>query len=295
MTTITAKIIEDSIAPNGKRLTTVQARYPRAFHAEVMTHRMFSRNASSSRAKPVERVIEEVQNDPAGPRSWNENKRGMQAGAPLPAEVQQHAQQMWLAARNHAVMTQEVLQDLKVHKQWANRVTEPWQHIDIILTGTEWENFFALRCTEFALPEFDELAWKIAQLYYEGPDPKSVEIGEWHLPYVTLQERDSYDIETLLKCSVARCARVSFSNHDGTDPDVEKDAALHDERLFPSKHMSPFEHQGTPWWPGNNHGVSNVEGNFRGWIQYRKTLKGETLNFDYWDVKKARQKKGSPS
>jgi hypothetical protein len=67
---ITAKVIADSIADGCPRLITLQLRYPRFIHSEFMTHRAFSRNASSSRAIPVERLIQDVIDDPAMPVYW---------------------------------------------------------------------------------------------------------------------------------------------------------------------------------------------------------------------------------
>ena len=42
MTTITAKVIADSLAPTGSRLTTLELRYPRWVHAEGRTHRLLA-------------------------------------------------------------------------------------------------------------------------------------------------------------------------------------------------------------------------------------------------------------
>ena len=75
----TARVIADSVNPAGQRLTTVQVRYWRAVHAELMTHRAFSRNASSSRAIPVRKMLAQVWGDPAGPLRWGANQSGMQA------------------------------------------------------------------------------------------------------------------------------------------------------------------------------------------------------------------------
>ena len=76
---INAKIVADSMSPEGVRLTTLQLRYPRFILAEFNTHRVFSRNSSSSRAIPVKKMLEQVQTDPAMPVWWGKNQPGMQA------------------------------------------------------------------------------------------------------------------------------------------------------------------------------------------------------------------------
>ena len=78
MTTF-AKIIADSISETGERLTTVQVKFHRYILSEVNTHRVFSRNYSSSRAIPISKLIEQVRKDPAMPVYWGKNKAGMQA------------------------------------------------------------------------------------------------------------------------------------------------------------------------------------------------------------------------
>jgi len=90
------KIIEDSLNPyNGIRLTTVQLRYWRGIHAEFMTHRVFSRNASSSRAIPVSTFLKQVWNDPATPVHWGANQQGMKARIELIGFKKRFAQFMW--------------------------------------------------------------------------------------------------------------------------------------------------------------------------------------------------------
>src|SRR5437763_16381516 len=107
--TITAKIIADSVSPGGVRITTMQLRYPRFIHAEFMTPRMFSRNASSSRAIPVERLIADIEADPAMPVYWGKNQKGMQAREELNVLGQYRAGQMWQAAMYEAVKSARAL------------------------------------------------------------------------------------------------------------------------------------------------------------------------------------------
>ena len=70
MSKIEAKIIADSISPQNNRLTTFLVTFPRIILSEINTHRMFSRNTSSSRAIPFEKMVGAVQNDPFVPIAW---------------------------------------------------------------------------------------------------------------------------------------------------------------------------------------------------------------------------------
>lgn len=297
--TIEAKVISDSVSPEGVRITTMQLRYPRFIHAEFMTHRVFSRNASSSRAIPVERMIEDLRRDPAMPVFWGSNKPGMQAGGELGPEHVHGCKQTWLAAMQMAVMNAEVLIANGLHKQIANRLLEPWAHINVVVTATEWDNFFELRAHPDAQPEIHALALEMINAM-AGSQPRHLKPGEWHLPFADRPEdieqakaqithngvlrvvpADWQVNEILRKVSVARCARVSFLTHDGRETTLEEDQKLY-ERLVGSKpiHASPAEHQGTPD-EGIQQGFNvtwmkpHLHGNFKGWIQHRKVLELE--------------------
>lgn len=272
---ISAKIVADSIGPSKVRLTTFVLTYPRFIHSEFMTHRMISRNASSSRAIPVKKQIQMVMDNPAIPIEFRKNQKGMQAGEPL--ENQTAANALWLAARDRAVDMAEKMADLEVHKQYANRLLEPFARITVVATATEWSNFFALRCHEMAQPEIHALA---DQMYeqYATRTPRELLVGEWHLPFVTDLEHQEEAIEprpgipALIRKSVARCARVSYLNHDGHSTTLQEDTQLY-RRLLGSNpiHASPAEHQAMATTS------RKMSGNLRGWIQYRKTLKNENI------------------
>jgi hypothetical protein len=266
VTGITAKVIEDSINMAGIRLTTLQLRYPRFIHAEFMTHRVFSRNASSSRAIPVNKMLAQVWNDPAAPIHWGANQAGMQAKEELKGWRRKVAQGIWRWSGR--MMCGFVWAGMKIgmHKQTANRLLEPWQFIHVIVTATEWENFFALRDHPDAQPEIHALAIVMREAM-KASYPRLLTVGEWHLPYITHAERRDFIPELLVKLSAARCARVSYLTHDGQAPALNKDLDLYD-RLVGSVplHASPIEHQGTPMH------FATWSGNFRGWTQYRKRV-----------------------
>lgn len=269
MTIITAKVVEDSIAENGVRLTTMQLTYPRFIHAEFMTHRVFSRNASSSRAIPVAKMIEQVRTNPAMPIHWGKNQPGMQASTEMEGQELETMMRAWQQAAREAAATAEFMEKRGLHKQVANRILEPFQYMHVIVTATEWENFFELRAHPDAQPEIHALAI-VMKHAMEQSTPRYLRDGDWHLPYVRLVERAQYhgEIELLLKLSGARCARVSYLTHDGQEPEVAKDVGLY-ERLVGSRplHASPIEHQATPM-----DSADHWSGNFRGWMQHRKIL-----------------------
>lgn len=280
-----AKIIEDSISEAGVRLTTMQLQYPRFIHSEFLTHRMFSRNASSSRAIPVAKMIKQVRENPAMPIHWGKNQKGMQAreecNAPVEIETlvcsncEPHAEivsfpfsreDAWGQAALEAARIAEAMMNAGYHKQVVNRLLEPFQWMHVIATATEWDNFFELRYHEDAQPEIYELA-RLMRHAMDHSFPKVLKPGEWHLPYV-LKEEKNLKIDVLKKISTARCGRVSYLTHDGKVPNIIEDIGLY-ERLVGSRplHASPCEHQGTPLADPNQ-----WSGNFRGWFQHRKEV-----------------------
>lgn len=261
--TISSQIIADSLNPlTGDRLTSFMLTYPRFIHSELMTHRVLSRNASSSRAIPIEKMIAMIEENPAEPVEWGTNQKGMQAGNPLEGHERALARAAWHFGLGKSVTTAHTLLERGVHKQIANRVLEPWAHMTTLVTATELGNFFKLRAHPDAQPEFQELAYEMLDSYLNH-EPKILNIGEWHLPFD--MHDDKLDINTKIKVCVARCARTSYIAFDGSYS-VEADVAMHD-RLLNNGHMSPFEHIGTP-----NYGERTNTGNFRGFTQYRQIV-----------------------
>lgn len=289
--TIEVKIIADSISQEGKRITTFQLRYPRFIHAEVMTHRVFSRNASSSRAIPVARMIEDLRRDPAMPVYWGSNKPGMQAGEELYGADLDWVKHQWLNGMEEAISRAEQMVSTGLHKQIANRILEPWAHINVVVTATEWANFFALRSHKDAQPEIKALSDAMKEAMQHSV-PNLLHSGEWHLPYVNDKGYapntvDTAWMDTLKKVSAARCARVSYLTHDGRQTTVNEDIALYDKLLVDTPlHASPAEHQATPdYWekpnkfePFGHYIQPHLHGNFVGWIQHRKTLPNEYIS-----------------
>jgi hypothetical protein len=262
------KIIADTISPAGKRITTFILKYPRYIHAEVMTHRCLSKNCSSSRAIPMSKIIKQVISDPVIPLHFGANQKGMAANQELKGWRYWVAKKLWLLSRWPAVGFALAMNKLGLHKQIGNRVLESWCYIHVVLTGTEWSNFYSLRCDkDHAHPDIYNLAEKMLAAQNESWPTES----KYHLPFITREEKELYycDLLAQIKISVARCCRVSYLNHDKTSSVKERDFELYDD-LLKNGHMSPFEHQAVAFedrW--------RISGNFKGWEQYRKTLKEE--------------------
>lgn len=273
MTTISAEIIADSISHSNIRLTTMRLVYPRCVHAELMTHRVFSRNASSSRAIPVARMIRDVINDPFVPLHWGANQSGMQARQELTGWRKRGMVGLWHTAKWLAVGSAWTAMKLGAHKQLVNRLLEPFGHITVLVTATDWANFFALRNHPDAEPHIQLLA-QAMQSAMAASYPNFLATGEWHLPFIDKPVSDGIETELALKCSVARCARVSYNNHDGTRPNLAVDVMLHDKLVGSSPlHASPAEHQAKAVAKVPRGKTSNL----RGWVQYRKRLQNECV------------------
>lgn len=346
--TIKATMICDSVTSAGKRLMTLQLRYPKFIHGEAKTHRlikigdkayelleevgfmddpMLSRNASSSRAIPVSRLIQDVLDDPVIPVKFGKNQPGMQSiedfaddelinfecaetylSRPENPEAgfrKITCREAWMHAMHDAVDAAELFSKAGVHKQHVNRLLEPFCHINVVVTATEWSNFFAQRCHPAAQPEMRDLASAMRDAMQRST-PVKLDKNQWHLPYVGLEDLVGQQLlsksivteeearylysefprvsmsgrvsNAMCKISTARCARVSYLTQDGKTPDIVDDTKLAD-RLIGARpmHASPAEHQGTP---DPDDVDPQLHGNFVGWIQYRKTLIGECADDD---------------
>jgi thymidylate synthase ThyX len=262
----TARVIADSTSPSGTRLTTLEVRLHRFVLAELNTHRVFSRNSASSRAIPIAKQIERVVTNPALPLEYGSKRAGMQAGPPLDGDDLAAAQQVWLSARDAAVTAAQDLLRLGVHKQVANRLLEPFMWHTVIVSSTDWDGFWAQRCSPLAQPEIRVAAEAMRDAVHSS-SPIARAKGDWHLPYITDDDRaeagDSY--ETLRRVSAARCGRVSYLTQDGRR-DLDEDLALYERFVSADPpHASPLEHVATPA-PAR---AAQPPGNLRGWLQLR--------------------------
>lgn len=298
---ITARVLADSISPEGIRMTTMEIEYPRFILAELNTHRMLSKNSASSRAIPVKAMHEHIRANTAGPVYWGKNQAGMKAKECLDVEDTVEALMIWEQARDSALDYAGQLADLNLHKQITNRITEPWMTMKTVISGTEWANFWWLRDHPDAQPEIAVLAHKMHEAY-KASVPQPLQPGEWHVPYVFTNRDASTGVLHYLDgsggaitaneaciVSASCCAQVSYRKNDDTLAKAQKVFKM----LIESEpaHASPVEHQATPmdvdsvcrfepetWQPGVTHVSANSDlwsGNLRGWIQHRKLIAGE--------------------
>jgi len=255
-----AKVIADSVAPGGSRLTTMEVTMHRFVLAEFNTHRVFSRNSASSRAIPVRKQIERIEKDLAYPVSWPLEQPGMQGGSEI--EDFTVAIDVWNSAAEMAIRHARALVDLGIHKSVVNRLLEPFMWHTVIVSSTEWVNFFHQRRSPLAQPEIRMAADAMWEAYTHST-PRVLRPGAWHLPYIDPMVDVGLDLHAARKVSAARCARVSYLTHDGKR-DIEEDIKLF-ERLVSADpgHWSPLEHVATPLRD------QPILGNFPGWHQLR--------------------------
>ena len=293
--TVSAKVIKDSISPQGIRITTLELEYPRIIHSELMTHRVFSRNSASSRAIPVSKVIELVESNPAMPVHWGKNQAGMQAKEELDELNKEAVRQLWLEAAKQAVSIAKVMADIGAHKQVVNRILEPFQHMKVVVTSTEWANWDWLRNHPDADPTIHALAKEIKKAR-SASIPFPLKYGEWHLPYVDTglsklggsqiyydENHNQIELEQARMISASCCAQTSYRKQDGS---LEKAEDIF-KKLVESEpcHASPVEHQATPikysstamefLQKGVTHRDKNWDlwsANFRGWVQFRQLI-----------------------
>ena len=302
---VTGSVVASSRDPvTGLRLDSVRIKYPRLVHADVMTHRAFSRNASSSRAVPTATFL--VRDEPYIPR-FRKNQPGMRPGAYLSEAEQFVAAARWLGAAEACRELAGALaakDGLYVHKEHANRPLEWFGYIEVLITSTQWSNFDALRDHEDAQQEAQMIAQLVRSLR-AGAKPRDLRAGEWHLPFVggadeeavaravrdgrlgdnaltVLQtlEDTSLAFETLVRqlliaTSAARACRISYLKLDGSPPELEDDMRRY-LQLAQSRplHASPLEHQARRLLPGD---APRLQGNLEGFAQFRKFLPRECL------------------
>ena len=282
-----AQIVKHSISPEGKEIATMVVTFPRYILAEFNTHRVFSKNTASSRAIPVSKFIKQVEEDPVLPTFWGKNQSGMKAVVELSNLDIVKAICVWSKAKSQMIDAAKQLQVLDVHKQITNRLLEPWFYVTVLVTSTEWNNFFKLRCSNDSQPEMKKIADMMLKALSESI-AQPLYYGQWHIPFG--ENCFNLSLKEKLKVATARAARVSYVNFNG-EIDSVKDLLLHDD-LKSSGHWSPFEHCAQALRPlsflervfagikfifGSKKCILNRDtGNFRGWLQYRKTFSGES-------------------
>lgn len=291
------KIIQDSVNIIGNRITTMLCTYPFIIHAEVLTHRALNRNSASTRAIPSKKILQALRDTPFIPKQFAMNQPGMVAGQPLSVEDQDKARAIWVDAMLDAIKHTEKLHELGVHKQWANRIIAPFSYVQVLLTATDWDNFYGLRVSEYAQPEIKELA-EVMLDAYSASYPVTLTDKECHAPLVTesdlyLKEcfmglypnssdlMDSHIHFNMLKMKVSanRCKRISYVNIDKT---VTLEGELQGfDSLLESGHYSPMEHQAVPFSDMDLRQVNCRSGNLQGFVQFRKMFHKHEFGFNY--------------
>ncbi len=271
------KMLADSISPFGARLVTMELTFPRSILAELNTHRMKSSNAASSRAIPIKAMRRKIKENPFIP-VFRQNKKGMQAGEDVTGFKLLLCYFLWITGAHVASFLAGIFDTIGVHKQYANRLLEPWLFTTVIFSATDLDNFFHLRCDEMAEPSMYKLACMMREVY-QTSTPRLIPMGKWHLPFIDreaitgvadlIASDPKIDASTALQdVSAGKCARVSYECQNG-ERSVEKDIILA-KSLIKNGHFSPLEHQATPLDDPNQYC-----GNFRGWKQYRKFIPTE--------------------
>ena len=290
MSFISAKVIADSISTEGIRITTFELEFPRIILAEFNTHRLFSRNAASTRAIPLNRQLEYLVNRYFEPSPFTKNKPGMVSNEPV--DDQEKSSIEWKKALSNTIEVVKNLDLLGVAKQHAGRLLEPFTHIKVVCTATEYDNFFWLRCHPDAQPEIQELANQMWEAR-ENSIPVELNPDEWHVPYYKngqwkpFMEKSNVDhpeqgtgftLQDAIAISASCCAQVSYRRLDDS---LDKAREIYNKLLGETPHFSPFEHQSTPMGHSSNemYGVTHTDvygnkwsGNFKNWIQHRQTL-----------------------
>lgn len=216
---IQAKVIAHSKNTHGEEIASLVVTGPRFILAEFNTHRMFSRNSASSRAIPFKKMLDKVNTSPMIPMAWQKEHKGMQGSDYI--EDQQtldYITKQWLFGRDCVVDAAQRISSNDVTKQLCNRLLEPFQYHTILVTATEWENFFQLRCPQYnlngkifrsrkdILKEYPggvtnetEKYWRsinkgqgeihimaLAEAMWDALNestPRQLQPGEWHIPF----------------------------------------------------------------------------------------------------------------
>lgn len=305
---ITAKTLLKSRGPNSAvTMVSMEIEIPRIILAELNTHKILVRNAQSSRAVPLKTSIEKIdKEDIFVPLYWGKNKAGMSAIESLSENDTELCKDEWYYLAGKAAESALVFDELKLHKQIAGRVLEPFQMIKLVLSGTNWDNFFNLRIHPSAEPHFRDLAIKIYHSIKEAP---IVDLSEdqWHLPYISYKKGKYFDsngtelsLEEAQKVSLSCVAQTSYRKHDESLEKAEDIIG----KLFNGDvvHASPAEHIAKPmlnpngfipfegclplenpreWEDGVTHIDRNCNkwsGQLKHWIQYRQLIPNNVCN-----------------
>jgi thymidylate synthase ThyX len=245
---------------NGTKIATLEVKVPYHTWIHLLTHRAFSRNAQSSRGIPFTRLLERATYIP---ESFPINKPGMSPENYIDKTHPDYQTlcNLWIKARTLAIETANTMYLHEVHKEIINRVIQPYCYITGIITATDWDNFIELRTASSTQEDTRKVAIRVREIINDMQFMNQM----WHIPYVdTMNEK--MPINDSLLISAARCARVSYLNHNNEKNNHEKDMKLANQ-LLTDKHMSPFEHQACGY-KGKYYNLSN-------WLSQRFIIESE--------------------
>jgi len=280
------------------RITTMILEYPRIIHSELMTHRLFSRNASSSRAIPASKVIEQVKSNPAMPIRFGKNQAGMQDAGEY--EKSDALKSLWIASASTACSVASVMKDMDAHKQVINRILEPYQFIRVCLTSTNFANWFHLRNHPDADPTIHALA-EMMQDAMQASKARKLFEGHWHVPFVEdyiaftgeqIFKDESGNVISLQEALIISASCAAQTSYRKLDTSLEKATDIY-KKLIESKpcHSSPVEHSALvitekddPMDYFTVEGVTHIDkrgipwsGNLHGYVQYRQLIKDNAV------------------
>jgi len=308
---IRAAVIANSVsAVSGEEIVTFLIDFPRFILAEINTHRNFSRNGASSRAIPVAKSIETLFANPFTPIHFGQNKAGMTADNEVDKTTKATAKCAWDFAARNAIDSAKTLNSLGIHKQVTNRVLEPFSYMRMVVSATEWDNFFWLRLHEDADPHINELA-RVMLFALQESVPTALQHGDYHVPFFgegfwtpAIEARYGVTAQQAIEHSMSCCAQTSYRK---LDMSAEKTEDIIKKLFGGSRaHSSCAEHQASPMavpmlnlipseylvadyiqvMPEATHldRQGNFwSNNFKHWSQYRDSIEGnvKTHGFDY--------------
>ena len=308
---IRAAVIANSVsAISGEEIVTFLVDFPRFILPEFNTHRVISKNGASSRAIPVAKSIETLFANPFTPIHFGQNKAGMTADNEVDKDTKRMAKFEWDFAARNAIDSAKTLNNLGIHKQVTNRVLEPFSYMRMVVTATEWDNFFWLRLHEDADPHINELA-RVMLFALQESIPTELQHGDYHVPFFgegfwtpAIEARYGVTAQQAIEHSMSCCAQTSYRK---LDMSAEKTEDII-KKLFGGAraHSSCAEHQASPMavpmlnlipseyliadyiqvMPEATHLDRHGNfwsNNFKHWSQYRDSIEGnvKTSGFDY--------------
>lgn len=241
-----AVIVADSIDNFKNRVTSFVLNVPQIIVKELLRHRMFSFSSSSMRAIPFKKVLKNIKEDMFIPLAYQSHHKGMQGIKYLTKDDAKKAREQWINSGLKACDEAKRLYDLGVTKQLCSRLIEPFGFAKILVTATEYNNFFELRCPKYSIEEHITFPTKKRFKYYYSEEkdwpktdldwysinksgaeihiqalaeamwdarnaskPKQLKAGEWHIPF-----GDKFDEDRITKVIKSTCQLVPMKEED---------------------------------------------------------------------------------